>query len=235
MDYSPYLPPSHTPPPRVLFWVVVAVFAFLIYVVLLSSGRLGSTGTLAQLCTDIIVPADAHIDSVDESNHIITLSWADTRKVSIELPYVPERLFEGCSASAKRIMTRAYSRDHGGEKSTEKPMPKRIAESEKPTSATCVPAPANGNVVVLRLQGKLSGQACMTARQTDILRIENATSFTDVVRIFGPASVGTSTLLLNIRARASSTIARPIGEYLAPGAHRFASDPSFAPELLVLP
>jgi len=235
MDYSPYLPPSHTPAPRVLFWIVVAVIAFLMYIVLLSSGRLYPTEELAQLCADIIVPENAHIDSVDESGHSITLSWADTRKVLIELPYEPERLFEGCSVSARRIMARAYSRAHGGEALTEKPLPKRKADSEKPTSSSCVPVPTNSNIVVLRLRGKTSGQECVTARSTDMLRVENTTSFTDVVRVFGPASVSTLTLLLRIPPHASSTISRPVGEYLSSGAHRFISDPSVAPELFVLP
>lgn len=235
MDYSSYVSPAHTPAPRVLFWLVVVVIAVFLYFVLLSTGRLGPAGELARTCAKIIVPDNAHIDSADEKNHIITLSWADTRQVVVQLPYEPEKLFEGCSVSAKRIMARAYGRAHGGGDIAEKPIPKRSADSEKPTIAMCAPVPTSGNIIVLRLRGKASGQECVTARQTDILRIENTTSFDDVVRIFGPASVGTSTLLLNIPAHASSTIAKPVGEYLSPGAHRFVSDPSVAPELWVLP
>lgn len=235
MDYSPFLPESHSPISRVLFWAV-CVFVFVgLLGTLFVSGRVHDQRALVRACAEANVPDTARASAIDESGGVITLTWSDAQQETVLLPYEPMRAFEGCSESAKRVLARVYKNARPQERTDIKNTPIRVADSDRPSVVTCAPVKEDATVVVVRLRGRIGARECVTARQSDTLRIENSTVFTETVRIFGASSVSTSTMLFILPPRTSYDIALPVREYLETGAHRFMSDPSLSPEVFVLP
>ena len=234
MDYSPFLPEPHPPFSRLFFWLVAMGVIGVMWGALALSGRVGDGDALTQACAEANIPGTARVIGHDESAHTITFTWSDATEMTLTLPYDPERIFEGCSASAKRVLARAY-REKGGTSENAIPLPRVMRRPDRlaPLAEEC--PQTEGNIVTIRLKGKTQEGECVALRAEQQLMFMNDTNFSEMIRVAWREPFPEFPTALTVLPHATSTIPFAVREYLATGVHHFSGDPSYIPEIQVLP